>query len=258
MQVSVLASGSKGNSIFVEVGGTRLLIDAGISARRIKKSLAEIDVAVEDLDGILLTHEHRDHVGGLKTLTKNYRLPIYTRADTFRSMYCAADIPEECCRPIGEDFQIGGLDIRAFNISHDAADPVGYSICKKDFKCTVVTDLGFVSSSVQAAIDHSNMLVLEANHDPQLLRDGSYPWVLKQRILSNRGHLSNNDAAWALVRMQKQQTKVLLAHLSEENNRPEVAHSTICEIIQSQGFALGAELDLQLTKPNETVTLFAD
>ncbi len=257
MQVSVLASGSKGNSIFVEIGGTKLLVDAGISARRIKKSLGEIAVGVEELDGILITHEHRDHIGGLRTLSKQYGLPIYTREDTFRAMYCAAEIPTSCCRPIGSAFEIGQLSIEAFNISHDAADPVGYAICCRDLKCTIATDLGFVSSSVQAALDNSDLLVLEANHDPDLLRQGSYPWPLKQRILSNRGHLSNNDAAWALVRMKKKQTQVLLAHLSEENNRPAVAQATICDIIERQGCGLGDELAIHLAKPNETVTLFA-
>ena len=257
MQVSVLASGSKGNSIFVEIGGTKLLVDAGISARRIKKSLGEIAVGVEDLDGILITHEHRDHIGGLRTLSKQYGLPIYTREDTFRAMYCAAEIPTSCCRPIGSAFEIGQLSIEAFNISHDAADPVGYAICGHDLKCTIATDLGFVSSSVQAALDNSDLLVLEANHDPDLLRQGSYPWPLKQRILSNRGHLSNNDAAWALVRMKKKQTQVLLAHLSEENNRPAVAQATFCDIIERQGCGLGDELAIHLAKPNETVTLFA-
>lgn len=258
MQVSVLASGSKGNSIFVEAGDTRILVDAGISARRIKKALGDINVSIEDLNGILITHEHRDHIGGLKTLTKNYHVPIYTREDTFQSMYCVGDIAIDCFHAIGEDFKVGNLNIRAFNISHDAADPVGYSICQKDQKCTIVTDLGFVSSSVQAAIDHSNLLVLEANHDLQLLKDGTYPWSLKQRILSNRGHLSNSDAAWALVRMQKEQTGVILAHLSEENNRPEVAQSTVCEIVERQGFDLTNELAVHLAKPSETVTLFAE
>lgn len=258
MQVSVLASGSKGNSIFVEAGGTKLLVDAGISARRIRQSLAEIDVHVGDLDGILITHEHRDHINGLKTLTKQYRLPIYTRMETLQAMFCSKEIPQEYWRPVQEDFHIGAASVRAFNISHDAADPVGYMIHAAGKKCTVATDLGFVTSTVQAAIDHSDLLVLEANHDPDLLQKGSYPWMLKKRILSNRGHLSNNDAAWALVRMQSQRTQVLLAHLSEENNRPEIARDTICQIALQQGCDLQKNLQIHLTKPDEIVTVSTD
>jgi phosphoribosyl 1,2-cyclic phosphodiesterase len=256
MQVSVLASGSKGNSTFVEMDGMRVLIDAGISARRIRKSLDEINVNVADLDGIFLTHEHRDHISGLTTLSKQYHLPIFTRRDTFQSMYCVDTIPADCFNEIGAAMQLGSITIGAFNISHDAADPVGYTLQGNEGKCTVATDLGFVTSSVQEALDNSDVLVLEANHDPELLKNGSYPWALKQRILSNRGHLSNSDAAWALVRMQKKHTRVFLAHLSEENNRPEVARDTICDILEKQGDILGINIDIRLTRQNETVNLW--
>ncbi len=255
MQVSVLASGSKGNSTFIEMNGTKILVDAGISALRIKKSLFAIGVEVEELDGILITHEHRDHIGGLTTLSRKYNLPIYTRLDTFSSMYCRDTIPDQCCNAIGENFCVGNLKIGAFNISHDAADPIGFTILDRDIKCTVATDLGFVTSSVQAALDYSDVLVLEANHDTDLLKKGAYPWYLKQRILSNRGHLSNEDAAWALVRMKKQNTKVFLAHLSAENNDPHVAHATVCGIVEQQGYDLGTDLDIRLTKQNEIVSL---
>ncbi|MFA6849666.1 MAG: MBL fold metallo-hydrolase [Selenomonadaceae bacterium] len=256
MQVSVLASGSKGNSTFVEMDGMRVLIDAGISARRIKKSLDEINVNVADLDGIFLTHEHRDHISGLTTLSKQYHLPIFTRKDTFQSMYCVDTIPTECFNEVGDAMRLGSLAIGAFNISHDAADPVGYTLQGSEGKCTVATDLGFVTSSVQAAIDNSDVLVLEANHDPEILKNGSYPWGLKQRILSNRGHLSNSDAAWALVRMKKNHTRVFLAHLSAENNRPKLARDTICNILEKQGDILGSNIDIRLTRQNETVNLW--
>lgn len=256
MRVSVLASGSAGNAVYIQIGETKLLVDAGISAKRIQVGLADIGVAVEDLNGVLITHEHRDHINGLVTLTKKYKLPIYTRADTFRSMYCRASILEECCHPVGDQFGIAGLKVETFNIPHDAADPVGFSIYGKDIKCTVATDLGFVTSSVQKALDHSDVLVFEANHDIEMLKNGAYPQYLKQRILSNRGHLSNNDAAWALVRMKKRKhTKVFLAHLSEENNCPAIAHDTICTIMQRQGYDLATDFDIRVTKQNEIVSL---
>lgn len=256
MKVHVLASGSTGNATFIEMGGTKLLVDAGISARRIKNSLAAINIAIGDIDGILVTHEHRDHINGLPTLIKQYKLPIYTRPATFQAMYCREKLDDGCCIPIQEHVLIGNLKINTFNISHDAADPVGFNIYGKGMKCTFATDLGFVTSSVQSAIDHSDVLILEANHDVGMLKNGSYPRHLKQRILSNRGHLSNEDAAWALVRMKKQKhTKVLLAHLSEENNRPDIAEQTVNLIMERQGYDLASELEIQMTKPDEVVSL---
>lgn len=255
MRVSVLASGSSGNATFVQIGETKLLVDAGISARRIRAGLAGIGVAVEEISGVLITHEHRDHIGGLATLAKKYALPVYARPETFRGMALGQALPEKCRVAIGDRFGVGGLRVEAFNIPHDAADPVGFSIYGERIKCTVATDLGFVTSSVQKALDDSDVLVLEANHDVDLLKGGSYPRHLKQRIMSNRGHLSNYDAAWALVRMKKRaHTKVFLAHLSEQNNRPEVARETVCSVAERQGCDMAA-LDIRLTKPNEIVSL---
>jgi len=252
MRVSVLASGSKGNSIFVEMDGTRLLVDAGISARRIKQGLADISVDIASLDGVFITHEHRDHIQGLTTLSKKYHLPIFTRPDTFHSMYCAEDIPPDCFHSIGDSMRLGRVSVETFNLPHDAADPVGYTV-RGTQKFTVATDLGFVTSSVQAALESADVLVLEANHDPEMLRNGSYPWPLKRRILSNRGHLSNSDAAWALVRLKQKPRKVFLAHLSEKNNLPSLAEQTIRGILTGQG--VQEEMQLQLTAQEETVSL---
>lgn len=152
MQVVVLASGSKGNAVYVEMDGTKLLIDAGISATRIKKRLAEEQVDVSTLDGILVTHEHRDHIAGLATLSKWYRLPIFTRRGTIEHMSCRQAIPDDCFHPIDGAFRLGDLTIDPFRIPHDAADPVGYRVMGSQ-NCTLATDLGFVTSSVQAAID---------------------------------------------------------------------------------------------------------
>lgn len=256
MRVSVLASGSSGNSAFVQIGDTKLLIDAGISARRIKKNLLELGVALEEINGVLITHEHRDHVNGLAALTQKYGVPVYARPDTFRSMYCYARLNEMCCHNIGDSFSVGSLKIETFNTSHDAVDPVGFSIYGHNKKCTVVTDLGFVTSNVQKALDHSDVLILEANHDVEMLQKGSYPWYLKQRILSNKGHLSNSDAAWALVRMKKKQrTNVLLAHLSEENNCPDTVRDTVFKIVEGQGYLIGSQLNIKLAKQHEVVSI---
>jgi phosphoribosyl 1,2-cyclic phosphodiesterase len=159
-----------------------------------------------------------------------------------------AAIPAECFCPVGERFSVNGLAVESFNISHDAAEPVGYRLkgCKN---VTLATDLGFVTSNVQAAIEGADVLILESNHDPEVLKQGSYPWHLKRRILSNRGHLANSDAAWALIRMQKRPEKVFLAHLSEENNRPELAENTVQGILERQG----VNIDLTVASQTEMV-----
>ena len=246
MQVSVLASGSKGNAVYVEMDGVRLLLDAGISATRIKKGLAAEGVDAASLDGVLITHEHRDHIAGLVTLSKWYELPIFTRRATIEHMSCRAAIPAERFHAIEGAFRIGDLTIDPFNIPHDAADPVGYRITGSS-RCTLATDLGFVTASVQEAIDGADVLVLEANHDPEVLKHGDYPWALKRRILSNRGHLANEDAAWAIARLRKQPREVLLAHLSEENNTPELARETVARITERQGLHVLVQTTSQTT-----------
>jgi phosphoribosyl 1,2-cyclic phosphodiesterase len=255
MQVHVLASGSTGNATYIEMGETKLLVDAGISARRIKNSLAALGTAIEDLDGILITHEHRDHINGLPTLTKKYKTPVYANADTFAAMYCREIIPDECCKVFGRSLDIGTVKVEPFSISHDAADPVGYSLYSPKHKCSVATDLGFVTDSVKKAIAYSDVLVFESNHDVDLLKNGSYPWHLKRRIMSNRGHLSNTDAAWTIARMPRQQhTQVFLAHLSQENNRPEIAETTVRTILAEQGCELEVDIDVRLTFPDRTAS----
>lgn len=259
MQVHVLASGSTGNASFIEMGQTKLLVDAGISARRIKAGLATLGTAVEELDGILITHEHRDHINGLPTLTKKYKTPVYANAATFDAMYCRELLPDCCCNVITTGLDIGAVKVEPFNISHDAADPVGYSMFYQSTKCTVATDLGFVTETVKKAIAYSDVLVFEANHDVDLLKNGSYPWYLKNRIMSNRGHLSNTDAAWTLARMARNKSaKVFLAHLSQENNRPEIAETTVRTILSEQNLDLEVDIDVRLTYPDRIAGFIAD
>lgn len=254
MQFHVLASGSTGNSVFIEMEGAKILVDAGISARRIKNALSSIGTNVEELDGILITHEHRDHISGIATLTKKYRLPVYARPAAWDAMYCRADIPDECRRNLGDSLDIGTVKIEPFSISHDAADPVGFNFFQGDFKASVATDLGFVTDGVKKALALSDVIVFESNHDVEMLKSGSYPWHLKKRIMSNRGHLSNYDAGWTLARLErKKRTKVFLAHMSKENNRPEIAERTVSEILKEQG--CDSEIDLKLTFPDQISSL---
>ena len=251
MQVVVLASGSRGNAVYVEMGGARFLIDAGISARRIRQGLAAEGVEVRTLDGVLLTHEHRDHVAGLRTLLAECRLPVFSRQATLAQLGSAGSaLPAECLHAVADGFTLAGVHVEPFSISHDAADPVGWRIEGAE-RFTLATDLGFVTDTVQAAIEGADVLVLEANHDAQLLQGGAYPWPLKRRILSNRGHLSNTDAAWALARMRKRPRRVFLAHLSEENNRPALAKETVESVLAQQGL----RVPLTLAAQHEAVRL---
>ena len=239
LQVSILASGSKGNSVYVELDGVRLLVDAGISAARITKGLRARGIVPQSLDAVLVTHEHIDHVRGLKTLAKQYHLPILATRGTLAGIDGGAAF-EDDMRSISDAFMIGNVTVQPFATSHDAAEPCGFRI-EGSHCCTVATDLGVVTDTVQDAMEGADVLVLEANHDADLLRQGSYPWPLKRRILSNRGHLANGDAAWALTRMKKHPRKVYLAHLSEENNRPALARDTVHDILASCGMTLDIE-----------------
>lgn len=256
MKLHVLASGSTGNAVFIRFGETKLLIDAGISPRRIKNELAAVGETIENISGVLITHEHHDHVKGLLNLTKKYRLPVYTRPGTWEGISCQELIPEECRKVAGDSFDVGAVKVEPFSISHDANDPVGYNMYYRDIKCSVATDLGFVTDSVKKALAMSDVMVFESNHDVDMLRQGSYPWHLKRRIMSNRGHLSNVDAGWTLARLaRKKHTKVFLAHLSQENNRPDIAEQTVRGILEEQGIEIGKDLELNLTYPDRKASL---
>jgi len=251
MQVHVLASGSTGNAILLDFKHTKILVDAGISTRRIKNSLEELGMSIEELDGVVITHEHRDHVSGLATMTKKYNTPIYASMNTWGAMYCRDLIPEACCRILTKSFEIGEVKVEPFSISHDAADPVGFQFFNEQLKCSVVTDLGIVTEEVKQAIALSDILILESNHDIEMLEKGPYPWHLKKRIRGNRGHLSNYDAGWTLARLERKPSmQVFLAHMSQKNNDPELAMETVSGILTQQGCQLGSEIALHRTYPN--------
>ena len=227
MTITTLASGSSGNCILVSHGATHLLVDAGISCRRVKTALAALDLTPGDLTAILITHEHSDHISGLATLFKHYHLPVWCSKGTGRQLEYRIAFLNEVLRTFepGASFALGSLTVTSFAISHDAADPVGYTFTDGARKAAIVTDLGVVTPVVEDSIRGADLLVAEANHDPDLLRDGPYPYYLKQRILGCQGHLSNADCA-ALVSRSGAGT-VILAHLSAENNRPDLALETV-------------------------------
>jgi len=258
MQIHVLASGSTGNATLVRMAGANVLVDAGISAHRIKNALAALGTAVEDLDAILVTHEHRDHIAGLATLSRKYRLPIYARPAAWQAMDddgAGAGIAASSRRDLAASLDIGKLKIEPFALSHDAADPVGFSFYHRHQKCAFAPDLGFVPDGVKKSLAFADALVHEANPDDDLLKQGSYPWFLKQRILGNRGHLANTDAGWTLARLpKKNHCHVFLAHLSQENNRPELAEATVAGILGEQGYQIGKDITISLTYPDRTAS----
>ena len=235
MKICLLASGSKGNSILVESGKTRLLIDAGLSARELRKRLDSVGVEAESLDALLITHEHGDHVRGLGPLVRQLDLPVYLQTDLARKL---PDVGKpECVQEFvdGEEFTIKDLTIRPFAITHDCLAPVGFTLDGELGKVGVATDLGIVTRLVTECLQDCRALVLETNHDEELLRDGPYPWKLKQRVRSNHGHLSNNAAGNLLQSLLWNGLEtVFLGHLSETNNRPDLAMEVVREVLEKQ------------------------
>ena len=247
LELCTLASGSSGNSLLVTDGRTHVLVDAGISCRRICTGLKELGVEPKELAGVLITHEHSDHISGLTTLTKQLKLPVYASPGTGRQLCYRIAFLEELLRPVapGEGFSVGGLAIESFPTSHDAAESVGYALSAGGRKAAVVTDLGYVTGAVLRGIRGADLLVAEANHDVEWVQSGPYPYHLKARILGDRGHLSNEAGAELAGRAALAGTRtILLAHLSSENNTPARAR----EVVSRRLSALGV-------RPEEDITL---
>lgn len=256
MQLHILASGSTGNSVLIELGGRKILIDAGISARRIERGLAEVGIQVSDLDGLLITHEHSDHIKGIQVLVKRHHLPVYARPATWEAISGQDKIPPECRRELGECLDIGAVKIVPFSISHDAADPVGFCFHYKNMKWVIATDLGVITRSVAEALAYADVAILEANHDLEMLQTGPYPSFLKQRIKGKHGHLSNHDAGQILAHIPRQRAMdVFLAHLSQQNNLPHLAERTVSQVLQKSGCEVGEEIILHRTYPDCTVSM---
>lgn len=255
MQLHILASGSTGNALYIEIAGARFLVDAGISSRRIERGLGAVGVQPSELDAVLVTHEHSDHICGLPVFTRRFKVPVYTRRRTWDAFPAAHHVEADYRRELGSSLEIGGVCVEPFAISHDAAEPVGFSFRRGDLKWVVATDLGCVSERVERDIAGADVLVFEANHDIAMLRDGPYPAALKKRILSNRGHLSNLDAGRCLSRLEKKSgMHVFLAHLSQHNNCPELALATVRQVLDRPGCRAGQDLFLHLTQPDQTVS----
>lgn len=246
-----LYSGSSGNALFVQYGRTRLLIDAGKSGKMLTEALDMIGVSPDTLDAMLITHEHSDHIQGAGVMSRRYHIPIYANENTWQAMEAKlGKLPAGCRRTFdtGCDFYLGDVGVVPFAIPHDAAEPVGYRLWGGGVSIATATDLGFFPQRILDQVAGSSLVLLESNHDPDMLRmNEHYSAQLKQRILGNRGHLSNEACADALLKLVNTGVRhVILGHLSAENNHPTLALNTSRKRMEQAGVRLGEELQLEL------------
>ncbi len=265
MRLCSIASGSSGNCIYVGSDCAHVLIDAGISGRRVEAGLNSLELTGRDLDGILITHEHSDHIKRLGVLARKYNIPIYATGGTVDAMVRSGSlgkIPEGIFREIREDepFLIKDLVVNPFTIPHDAAQPVGYRLECGEHSVGIATDLGKYNEYIIENLQNLDALLLEANHDIRMLQVGRYPYYLKQRIMGDRGHLSNENAGQLLCRLLHDNLKaVFLGHLSKENNYEELAYETVCsEVTMGDNPYKSKDFKIQVAKRDyisETVTV---
>lgn len=265
VSLTVLASGSKGNSTVVVSSRTMLLVDCGLSCKETCRRLALAGLAPESISAILITHEHSDHVGGLHVLAKKFRLPVYMSAPThgaWERQY--KDSAGERVRAErlevfqpGRSFQVGDIEVMPFTIPHDAADPVGFTFRTEGLKLAVATDIGFMAQNVKDNLSGCDGMVIESNHDLEMLRTGPYPWSVKQRVMSRVGHLSNDALAeFFATDYDGNAAFVILAHLSEQNNHPEIARTVAEQALGNRRNLLKNQLMLaSQSEPIKTMTL---
>lgn len=232
MKLGCIASGSSGNSTYVGSANANILVDAGISGKKIIEGLLEYGVDACDIDALLITHEHIDHISGVGVLARKLKVPIYATKGTIDALASAkvGKIDESLFNVIkaGDEFVIRDITVKAIKISHDAAEPVAYSFESNNKKIAIITDLGYYDEGIVDKLRGVNAIVLEANHDVRLVQVGPYPYHLKQRILCDSGHLSNENAGKLLKTISHSEMKaVFLGHLSGENNTPELAYETV-------------------------------
>lgn len=234
MRLTAIASGSSGNCIYVGSDTTHLLVDVGIPGKRVEAGVASLDLSMNDIDGILVTHEHSDHIAGLGVIARKYSIPIYTTPGTKRAIFssrCNVGCidPDLICEIYpDEKLTIKDITVNPMRISHDAAEPVAYRFKSENTNIGVLTDLGTYNEYTVQCLQGMNALFLEANHDVNMLQVGPYPYYLKQRILGDRGHLSNERAGNLLYELLNDNLQaVFLGHLSKENNIPELAYEAV-------------------------------
>lgn len=252
--ISVLASGSSGNATFIETPKRKILVDCGLTGKKTAQLMTSIGRDLHDVDTLLVTHEHRDHTKGVGILARKYHLDVYANEATWQAMMpIVGNIPtaqQHIIEP-GELKTFSDIDVMSFNVSHDAANPQFYAFQKDGKQFVILTDTGYVSDKLRHLLKNASAYLIESNHDLELLRMGPYPWSLKQRILSDEGHLSNNDGALAVSEMIGDHTKqIYLGHLSHENNMKQIAYETAFQIMEEADIGPGQAFNLFVSDPD--------
>lgn len=259
LNYSILASGSSGNCIYVESATHGVLIDAGLSGKRIEGLMAQIDRSLHDVDAIFVTHEHKDHIHGVGVLSRKYKLPIYANKKTWSqmaNMIGKIDPDFVCYIEPEETISIGDIDVFSYEVSHDSIQPQFYSLQRGDKQFVLLTDTGYVSTRLSDILYNADSYLIESNHEIEMLRYGRYPWSVKQRILSDKGHLSNEDGAIAMTNLIGNNTKdIYLGHLSMDNNTKQLAMDTMTDVLQQYDFAVNEDFNLHMTDPTQATPL---
>ncbi|ATW26192.1 hypothetical protein DCMF_16720 [Candidatus Formimonas warabiya] len=243
MECATLFSGSSGNCIYVGTESTKVLVDAGHSGKRIVQALSELHIDIKEIQALLVTHEHIDHIKGLGVLSRRYHIPIYASPKTWTELACIGEVDEQNKREYDYGMEIGDLKLEFFKTCHDAVQPVGIAFFHQDGEIGIATDTGCVTAGMKKVLAGANALIFEANHDEQMLKNGPYPYPLKKRIAGDRGHLSNRTAGEALTELITGDTRqVVLAHLSEVNNTPQIAFNSVAETLRETGILDAVDL----------------
>ncbi|MFD1019443.1 MBL fold metallo-hydrolase [Thalassobacillus hwangdonensis] len=260
LRFSVLASGSTGNAFYIETAQERILVDAGLSGKKLDGLFAGVDIDPSKITKVLVTHEHSDHIKGLGIIARKYNLPIYANEKTWKAMEPALGkltVDQKFHFGMEETKTFGDLDIESFGVSHDAADPMFYTFHHEGKKVALVTDLGYVSERIKKTVEGADAYIFESNHDVDMLRMGRYPWNVKRRILGDSGHVSNEDCALALTDLITDKTKrIYLAHLSQDNNMKDLARMSVDNVLKERGFETGSRIELHDTDPNAPTPLY--
>ncbi|MCY1601057.1 MBL fold metallo-hydrolase [Staphylococcus pettenkoferi] len=260
IRMSVLASGSTGNATYVESDKGSLLVDAGLTGKKMEGLFSQIDKEIKNVNGILVTHEHADHIKGLGVLARKYGLPIYANEKTWSAIE-----KKDSRIPMDQKFifnpyetkSLAGFDVESFNVSHDAIDPQFYVFHNNGKKFTILTDTGYVSDRMKGIIKGSDAFMFESNHDVDMLRMCRYPWKTKQRILSDMGHVSNEDAGLAMTDVITDNTKrIYLSHLSQDNNMKDLARMSVGQVLKEHDIDSDNEVKLCDTDKAEATSIY--
>ena len=254
LQFCVLASGSSGNCSLIATARTRVLVDAGLSVKELAKRLASVGHQLDGIDAVVVTHEHSDHVAGLARLCRKFKVAVYVSRLAAPHLDFGEDQPAMEVFQAGSRFPIGDLEVQSFTLPHDASDPLGLCFEHAGVKIGIATDLGYVTDSVRFHLRGCHALLLESNHDLDMLKVGPYPWSVKQRVMGRMGHLSNDGMCDFLARdLDTSVNNLILGHLSEHNNHPELVRMMACGTLQRRGLNLPISIASQ-KEPTDVFT----